>query len=564
MPAVSLKRRVEQLARDMVPGANLIDLGIEVQGPDGRALYRAGGVWDKRLRKYARDSPVPHAVRLVGSQLKAGEEMAKWFLDYEADAPNRLALINCVDERRGGKTWFVICAMVSFALKFPRSHLGKTAVWIVVPTFPQQREIHETLSLMLPAAWYRDGFIKYHKSENYYRLANGTEIWIKSADRPDSLKWGSVAVVAVNEAQQVDEKGILNIIGSNVDNGGLTILAMNPPDSTKGLWAEELHDAVKALDDKGKPVIDFAAEVPFPASKNAAINQAGRARYLKLAKILSPKQAQRDGLGIWIRLRDRAYPMYNRNQHFRPEPTGWQDITAHVNGLTGYVDRGQRRPLGAGMDWQHRPYCAWVEAKVLLAPDGAWVKKGTPVFVIRGEVMNDISSGQFWDEELLCLRVAERLAKLETSPAHYLLVGDATGHDQGASGGQRGKESDPDSWSWSLVQKAGWDPHAPIETRRLVAEGRGPSTIKTSYSNPRVPVRLDLINQLLRANRIIVTPDCVETAESFRTCSLKGRKPWGRGAHLTDAASYLLFAWERALREAGVVKVEELVGEQAA
>ena len=104
MPAVSLSRRVERLARDMAPGANLIDLGIEVRAPDGRALYRAGGIWDKRLRKYVGESAAPHAIRLVESQLKAGEELARWFQDYEADEPTRRALINCVDERRGGKT----------------------------------------------------------------------------------------------------------------------------------------------------------------------------------------------------------------------------------------------------------------------------------------------------------------------------------------------------------------------------------------------------------------------------------------------------------------------------
>jgi len=559
VPRVSLKSRVEALARDMDPASNLIDLGIEVQGPDHRVLYRAGALWHRRLQRYEGDSPAPHVIRLMGSQLEAGELLAGWFLDYEAGVETRLALINCVDERRGGKTHFLIAAMISFALRFPQSHLGRTVVWLVTPTFPQQRELHETLSLLLPAEWLRDGKIKYFKSQNFYRLANGAELWVKSADRPEGLKSGGVLAIGINECQQVEARAVLNVVGANIDGGGLTILAMNPPDSTKGLWAEELHDAVNALDDRGKPVIDFAREAKFPASKNLAIDQSGRARYLKLARVLDPKQAQRDGLGIWIKLRDLAYPMYNRNQHFRPEPIAWQDITSHVQGLTGFLSKGEHRSRGCGMDWQHRPYCGWIEGKVLLAPVGAWVPKGTPVYVITGEVMNDISSGEFWDEELLCIRVGERLEKVGTKPRDYLLIGDRTGKTQGASGAQRGAEADPDSYSWAIVEKFGWEPHAPIEERKLVSESRGSASIKIAYSNPRTAVRLDLINQLLRSNRIVITPACPETAESFRTCGLKNKKPHGRGAHLTDAASYWIFAVERALREHGVVKLDDSV-----
>jgi len=557
MPVVSLKRRVEALSRDMDPASHLIDLGIQVQGPDRSVLFTAGGIWHKRLSKYVGESPAPRVLRLMASQADAGRLLAKWFADYDGKVQDRLALINCVDARRGGKTHFVVLAMLAFALRYPRSHLGKTAVWIVAPSFPQARELHETITTLLPPEWFRDGLIQYHKSPNYYSLACGSEIWIKSADRPNGLKWGGVSAVAVNEAQQLEARGILNVVYANVDAGGLTILAMNPPDSTRGVWAEELHDAVNALDDKGQPVIDFAAEVRFPPARNAALDQGARSRASKLAEVLDPKAAQRDGLGIWIKLRKVAYPLYNRNQHFRPAPTGWQDITAHAHGLTGFVRKSDQRHVGAGMDWQHRPFCGWVAGKVLLAPDGAWVPRGTPIFVITQEVMNDVSSGEFWDEELLCIRVAEKLEKLGTSTRDYLLVGDATGHNQGASGAQRGKESDPDSWSWSLVQKFGWEVHAPIEESRLVSEGRGSAVVKTAYSNPRTAVRLDLINQLLRANRIIVTPSCPETAESFRTCGLKGRKPFGRGAHLTDAAGYWIYAVERALREHGVVKVDD-------
>lgn len=565
MPAVSLKRRVERLSQDMDPRSQEVDLGIEVQGPDRRVLFRAGGVWHKRKARYVRESPAAHVIRLMSSQLRGGEDWAAWLLAYEANDPERLGLVNCVDERRGGKTFFVIIAMLSFALRYPQSHLGKTAVWIVVPTYPQQREIHEDISLLLPASWWRDGKIEYRKSDNVYRFANGAELWIKSADRAAGLKWGGVACCGVNEAQQLDVRAVLNIIGANIDNGGITMLGMNPADSLRALWAFNLHEVIKARDKHGNLVLPFAAEIPFPASKNESINQQGRTRYLKLAQALDPKTAKRDGQGIWVPLKDVAYPCYDRS-HVRPEPTGWTDFTPRVNALTGFVSRSQPPSLGGAMDFQRSPYCAWVEVRCLLAPAGAWVPAGTPVFVVRAEVCNDEAEDAItWTEKLLCEKVADLLAKRSLKPSDYLLVADATGKNQGASGAQRGKESDPDSWSWSIISEHGWDPHGPIERRDWVKGARGSSGIEVTPRNPRVRERLSLINELLRDGRIVLTPDCPLTAEAFRTCAIRPetRKPYGRGSHLTDCVGYLLWSWEQALREAGLVRVKTRDAEES-
>lgn len=558
MPRVSLSRRVEQLSKDMDPRAHEVDLGVEVQGPDGKVLFRAGGTWHKRKARYVADSPSPHAIRLVSSQVRAAEELANWFRAYDARDPNRLALVNCVDERRGGKTYFVVAAMLSFAIRYPASHLGKTVVWIVVPTFPQQREIHETLTLLLPASWWRDGKIKYLKSLNCYRFATGAELWIKSADRPEGLKWGAVAAVGVNEAQQVEVRSILNIIGSNIDNGGLTALAMNPADSLRALWAFNLHEALKARDKAGKLILPFATEIPFPAAKNETIDQAGRTRYLKLAEYLDPKTAKRDGHGIWVALKDVAYPCYDRS-HVRPEPAGWTDFTPRANALTGMVSRSHPPSLGGAMDFQRSPYCAFVEMRCLIAPEGAWVPKGTPVYVVRAEVCNDEAEDLMtWTEKLLCEKVAQQLAKRSLSPSDYLLIADATGKNQGASGAQRGKESDPDSWSWSIISDHGWDPHGPIEKQSWVSGGRGSSTLEVKPRNPRVRERLGLVNELLRDGRIVITYECAQTAEAFRTCAIRteSRKPYGKGSHLTDCVGYLVYAWEMAMREAGLVTVK--------
>ena len=170
--------------------------------------------------------------------------------------------------------------------------------------------------------------------------------------------------------------------------------------------------------------------------------------------------------------------------------------------------------------------------------------------------MNEISRGEMWDEDLLCQEVAKHLARVGRKPGDYPMIADGTGKNQSASGRQRGKESDPDSWSFAIVERYGWEPHAALEERRQVVGKQGAgSGWDTVPSNPRTAICLELINQLLRSNRVLITPNCPETAESFRTCELKNKKPFGRGSHLTDAVSYPLFCLEQALRAKGIVKI---------
>jgi hypothetical protein len=238
-------------------------------------------------------------------------------------------------------------------------------------------------------------------------------------------------------------------------------------------------------------------------------------------------------------------------------PTGWRDVTAEVNNLTNKIPNNRLRAFGAGMDYQRRPWCAYIEAKVFVAPAGVWVPPGTHVFCVTSEITNDVPAGNYWTEEELLEEVAAHLAKQKRTPDDYLLIADATGKNQGASQEQRGKDSDPETWSWALCQRYGWEPHGPIEQARWKSRGKGKGAeLVSSARNPKVPERMNIMNRLLMENRAILA-NVPQTAESFRICEVwpHTRKPRGRGAHLTDAVSYLFYVWEMALIEAGIVRV---------
>lgn len=557
MPAKSLRRSSKELRAELSRKDDSVELGLDVYAPGGRHVYGAGGSWDPRRRRYATVSAGERrALRLVSSQVRAADQLASWFESFESDDPDRLSLCIYVDKRRGGKTFFTCVALCTFAIRYARTHLGPTVCALVVPTFPQQRELHETIESIFPASWFLDRRIVYHKTDNYYQLANGAQIWIKSADRPDGLKLGRFSAVGINEAQQLQGRAVLNAIGSNIDNGGITFLAMNPPDSVKGLWAEDMHDALQEVDDKGNPVLGFAKEIEFPSEQNEMIDQRALSRFGALARVLDPKQAQRDALGVWVSIRDRAYPLYNRSAvRSASVVDGWQDLTAHVNGLTGKASGNVL--YGASMDFQRRPWCAFVEGKVYQAPAGVWVPQGSYVYVISAEICNDINiPGGWWTEDALCAEIKKYTDSKGRTPRNYMLIGDGTGHHQGASGLQRGKDSDPASWSWDLIKKWGWDPRAPIEKQKMERKGTyDAATLLKTYGNPRVSERLDLVNRVLGENRIVITQDCPQTAESFRKCMVYSdtKKPKGWGAHLTDAVGYLVYVWEKALIDAGAI-----------
>lgn len=581
MATLSIHARLERLREQRLH--RYIDQEIEVRshlfkaGADGLCLsckkgehgqeviVRAGGRWDRRARRYIGPSAAPHVVSVKLSQEKAARQLAAWFELYDAKDLSRVAIEMYADRRRGGKTFFVCLLVVLFLLRYPlKAEGGGQIGWIVVPSFSKQREIHETLRKIAPRDWIGPrGAWRYWKSERLYRLPTGAELYIKSGDDSDLLKEGGVGVVGVNEAQEIDGVGIIHCLGNNIDSGGLTAIALNPPNKSIGLWAQNLHDAIEAGH------IKYARATEFPPEGNDAIDQGARVRFQEVASIIDPKQAQRDALGMWIAIHDLCYPFFRKGRHIRRAGLveGLQDITADLNALTYCLPKGELREWGIGMDFQGRPWCGAVRLKAYALPP-EWVledTEGRPVadgprilYIAHDECTNDLDLGQWWHEERLC---KEMLAK-GWDPASALVIADGTGKHQGSTGRQRGHQADPATFSFPLVQSFGYEVHAPIESKEYLRHPRRGTEVVLHYKNPPVPVRLNLVNTVLDQGRLLIANECGfdparpqrlggETAESFRICAADAnKKPKGKGAHLTDAVGYLIYRWETAFRAA--------------
>jgi len=543
----TLRAEIERLRKDL--GARVVDQGIELRTQAGEVLLRAGGRWDTLRACHLGPSAAPHVLVVKRSQEKAARQLALWLKQYAEDDPARMGLEMYADRRRGGKTFFVVLVVVLFLLAHPRKRDGEPMIgWIVVPTFSKQREIHETLHKIVPARWLRESW-DLRKSERAYRLPTGAMLYIKSGDDSDLLKEGGVPIIGVNEAQEIDGIGIIHCLGNNIDSGGLTLVALNPPNKAIGLWAMNLYERIRSGD------LRYARLTEFPPEDNDAIDQSARGRFSELAQVIDPKQEQRDALGMWVAIGDLCYPKFNRGDHVRrlEHFAGWVDITIELNALTFTLTKGDQRPWGIGMDFQGRPWCGAVRAKAYAAPPGGRHKPGTPIYVLHEECTNDVEIGQWWTEEALCREMLQR----GWEPREALVIGDGTGASQGATGQQRGREADPATFSFPLVESFGYEIHAPMERTEILRHPRRGSEVVTYRRNPPVEVRLNLVNTLLDEGRLFILDTCGPrpgpggmTAESFRICEASAtKKPIGKGAHLTDAAGYLLYRWETGWRE---------------
>src|SRR6185295_4752892 len=88
-----------------------------------------------------------------------------------------------------------------------------------------------------------------------------------------------------------------------------------------------LHEAIESND------LAYARATSFPPDGKFEINQDARTRFSSVAKVIDPQKEKRDAQGLWIAITDLCYPFWDKNRHIKPIPTGWEDVTAHINGM---------------------------------------------------------------------------------------------------------------------------------------------------------------------------------------------------------------------------------------
>ena len=319
----SLSKSLE--AHDNATGAGLgrfVQMQLDfVNQENGEVMERVGGVWDRGAEdgngNWAGDAEVSMRIELHEGQHAALNWFVEWLDQHMAirfdgkkvHKSKRTFSSMFAGGRRGGKSYEAVALTVAYAIAIPGS-----ICWIVCPTDKHYDEIKEYLEDFMPKAWYEWLGDPHSK----YMLANGSDIFLKSAHTPNTLKKGRVDFALLNEGQQMKERAYTTVRAATSDKGGLCLVACNPPDEGDiGLWVGDF--AVHAQEGLRQAKYHFFDPLDNPNIDRDAL--------LALADEMDPHTFDVQVRGMFLAPKGAVFYNWDRSQNEKPLPEVYDDIT---------------------------------------------------------------------------------------------------------------------------------------------------------------------------------------------------------------------------------------------
>lgn len=541
MPHMSTAAKLA-LARRLLGTSRYVDALLVVEHPDGRELFRAGGLWDTTYRRYCAARPVvPTRLRLKLSQvepdpvtgLSIADAIGRW-LDKmrRGDDTDRPIVIMGAGNRGSGKSFFLgsLVALI-VALEYPNG-----AQFSVNLSGKQKREIITGIDKIAPASWTLREVTD--PRDPYREFLTGHKLYWRTGKAPAALREGGITFQYgfLNEGQDQTEETAANAVGAIRNIGGLVGIATNPdPD---GGWIGEMMDRIEAGVSAERPF--FGERYVMRAELNDAINQAAQPKIAAALYAIDKDQADADSKGLFRR-RGQAYPSFSSKPrrvavdgvwiegHIGvPVEIGkrWRDVTREE---TAASCGGVGWDWIAGSDFQRNPGCCAAIGKLYRD------EHGNLILYLREFI------GAPGDERAFAQALEDRGyvpgdVDFDGKPAigrSLLIVGDGTGDIQDSSH-RRGNP-------YSFVQMAryGWTVRPPMKHR------------SGAPCNPLVPDSLKQIDTLFRSGAIVMDPACAEPAaefcnlvDGFRKSTINASGKFVKKGHFThgpDGVRYL--AW---------------------
>ena len=398
-----LDRNHVEVARQ---SARYVDLQFDwVDDATGELIARFGGRYDRVERDYVGDAPVSRVIRLHAGQLVPAREFDRWIgvhlgVSVLAEGEKRLFAWLLSGGRRGGKTFFLMCCAIAYAVTVPGA-----IVWIAVPSDSYYQEPIDYLESLMPESWYSGRGWPWWQ----YDLPNGSRICLRSAFKAQKQKKGRVDFVAINEAQQVPESSMAALAGGTVDNGGLTMSAANPPHvGDKGEWVADMAAEARGVGRGERPHErhDFFDPLLNPNIDHEAL--------MALAYRMSKHEFDVQVRGMFLLPPDAVLHAWDRGNDGNEQPRpDFGDVT------TEFTRKHEGRSFDhiVGVDVQNYPWIAAVIFKVFRNPaapndlDRAFLWAIGEVYVEQGDEVD----------------TARQLQALNLSGERTLIVCDASG-----------------------------------------------------------------------------------------------------------------------------------------
>jgi hypothetical protein len=234
------------------------DIRLDLEGALGMPSRPAGGGPTFAFLRPVEPTRDADRHRAQESQREIIEWGAEWLADFRDGFPREVSVAMFAGDRRGGKTFAGVELVIATCIDAPRAPDGMPlTAWIVAKSYRERFETEQWILQRIPANWY------HHQSapEHQFIFENGAILRLLSADDPDALKQGRVDIAFVNEPQKIQARAIAHVVLGASDQGGLVILAANPPSGGRGEWMfEGAIDDEAVARDAGKPVQNTNAD----------------------------------------------------------------------------------------------------------------------------------------------------------------------------------------------------------------------------------------------------------------------------------------------------------------
>jgi hypothetical protein len=498
------KRALRDLSSSRIEGQDqFLDLRVDLVCQDDKGklhddaetILTVGGVWDRQKKRYTAIADQFRRLGLHPGQTEAARWISRWFEAKRAgekmlDRGKPVYSVLLHGGRRAGKTDLGVKAGVAYAVARARSW-----VWLVSENQAKTEELDQEVERLLPNHWYAYRAAPWYQ----YVLANGSIIWLRSAHKPLALKRGRVDFAVLNEAQNMSETAFAIVRAATADNGGLTLLAANPPENPIGFWVERFMEEARA----GKRQ---AREFGLDSTRNPHIDheslEAMRAE-------VDDRTFRREILGEFLPRTDVVFHAWSNSAagNVRPPPE-----LANADVTRAFTKRhlGREFTCILGMDFQRVPYPCAVEMRLFRDPESDLEPL---IWLTRYVVAED------GDEAAL----SEALLAVGYDPMLTAIVADASGAYQGID---RTKKIG----SHEILQGLGWKwiykPDKDMDKNPLIMERcRATNTLMKSASGKR---------------RLFSDPANLGLNEAIKNWENRQGAPYRRSvyAHLCDAATY--------------------------
>lgn len=332
-------------------------------------LMHVGGVWDKQRREFRR---LPDGSRdrgkgvLVVDAMESQVQAFRWLSGRLAAFRDRKSHPQCAgmcyDDRRGGKTFFIVVAVILSCLECPTVAASPIEARIVTQTVQSRNEIDEIFdSLIIERGW----GIRREQPMRQVCFATGAKVQFLTTDNVSTLLAGRMDIVALNEAALFPRKVYEKTVRATRDRRGFVLLATNTPENPRGNWTTLLIEGAERMIADG--LTPPTARLRVETKKNAAVDKDAEGPIaLSILHARGDDDSQVDD-GIVKEAGQKLFsPPYDPTRHHVPIPQlGLVDITAE---FTLRVV-GRRYDFVCGQDYQ---YDCTASVWRLMAPGGDW------------------------------------------------------------------------------------------------------------------------------------------------------------------------------------------------